>query len=149
MTPTLQPRAKCALVVVALVFVAAGCTRRKRIMQCNRFIDKVNVSLKEINTYTNTPVDDPRFATRMRTLATRFDQLAKAIDAMHITAPELAPHTRRYREMCEHSAAAARHLADAVSHDNGKEVKSADEQFKRIAKNESDLIRQINDACSR
>lgn len=135
--------------LLAALLVPTGCARRTRILQCNRFIDKVNTSLKEINRYTNTRVDDPKLAANMQTLSKLFQQLAKDIDAMQITAPELSPHTKRYREMCEESAAAARHLADAVSKDDIAEAKAADKEFKRVVKSEGELIREINTVCSR
>ncbi len=145
-----SPRTGWALLfAVALSLTTAGCARRKRIMECNHFIDKVNLSLREINKYTKTRADDPKLETNMRTLAKLFKKLATDIQAMHISSPGLAPHTRRYREMCEHSATAALHLADAVSKDDVKEVKSADLEFKGVVKSESELIRKINGVCSR
>lgn len=85
----------------------------------------------------------------MRTLSKLFEQLAKDIDAMHVSAPKLAPEVKRYRDMCKQSALAARHLADAVSKDDVKEAQSADKEFKRVVKDESQLIRKINSVCSR
>ncbi len=147
--PSLLRAAWVLPLAIALALGGSGCARRKRILECNRFIEKVNGSLGEINKYTNTPVDDPKLAGNMRTLSKLFEQLAKDIDAMQITAPELAPETKRYRDMCEHSATAARHLADAVSKDDVKEAKAADKEFKSVVKDESDLIRKINAVCSR
>ncbi len=137
------------LPVLALALTTSGCARRKRLLECNRFIQKTNGSLEEINKYTNTPPHDPKLATNMHTLSKLFEQLAKDIDAMHITAPELAPETKRYRDMCQQSAEAARHLADAVDKDNPAEAKSAQQEFKRVVKDESDLIQRINKVCAR
>lgn len=137
------------LPALALAVAASGCARRKRLLECTRFIDKTNASLKEINKYTNTPVHDPKLAANMRTLSKLFEQLAKDIDAMHISSPALAPETKRYRDMCEHSATAARHLADAVSHKNVAEAKTAEHEFKHVVKDESDLIQRINKVCAR
>ena len=137
------------ILAVSFALVMPGCARRKRIQECNQFIDKVNSSLKEINRYTNTRVDDPKLAENMQTLAKLFEQLAKDIDAMQISAPKLAPNTGRYREMCQESATAARHLSDAVQKDNVEEAKTADKEFKAAVKSEDELIQQINSVCSR
>ena len=137
------------LLAFALALFTSGCARRKRLLECNHFIKQTNASLEEINKYTNTSPKDPKLAANMHTLSKLFEQLAKDIDAMHISAPELAPETKRYRDMCEHSAAAARQLADAVSKDNPAEAKSAEAEFKRVVKDESDLIQRINKVCAR
>ena len=80
-------------------------------------------------------------------LAGRYEDLARQIDALHLTSPELLPRARRYQKLSREAAAALRDVAAAVEKGDNEAARQRRVQFDDIARGETPLVTDINAVC--
>jgi hypothetical protein len=82
-----------------------------------------------------------------RALAERYDDLAKRIDALHLSSPELVPRAERYQKLARGAASALRDVAEAVEKGDAEGARKRRVEFDDIARAEAPLVADINGVC--
>jgi hypothetical protein len=136
-------------VLLCMVLLGAtGCGKFKRAKECNAFIDKVNVALKDIEKRTSAPEGDEKAAVgEMRELAKLYEKLSQDIAALGITSQELKKQAADYQQMATKAAGTARQVADAIEGKDIEKATAAQKQFDLIVKEEDQLVSSINQLC--
>ena len=93
------------------------------------------------------PVASAAASAESRRLAERYDSLAKRIDELHLTSPELLPRAARYQKLSREAAAALRDVAAAVEQGDAEGARQRRVQFDDIARGEAPLVADINSLC--
>lgn len=80
-------------------------------------------------------------------LADRYDELARRIDALHLTSAELVPRAERYQKLARGAATALRDVAASVEKGDAEGARQRRIEFDDIARAEAPLVVDINDVC--
>lgn len=86
-------------------------------------------------------------AVESRSLADRYDDLGKRIDALALTSPELLPRAQRYQKLAGEAAAALRDVAEAVEKGEAARARQRRVKFDDLSRNEAPLVAEINRVC--
>jgi len=86
-------------------------------------------------------------STESRALAERYEDLARRIDALKLTSPELLPRATRYQKLAREAAAALRDVAGAVEKGDGERARARRVEFDDLARGEAPLVADINAVC--
>ena len=82
-----------------------------------------------------------------RRLSERYDDLARRIDALQLSSPELTPRAARYQKLAREAAAALRDVARAVEGGDAEGARRRRIEFDDIARGEAPLVADINALC--
>jgi alpha-beta hydrolase superfamily lysophospholipase len=94
------------------------------------------------------PVPSPSAAAvESRSLADRYDDLGKRIDALALTSPELLPRAQRYQKLAREAATALRDVAEAVENGEAARARQRRVKFDDLSRNEAPLVAEINGIC--
>ena len=134
-------------VCVALaLFGLFGC--KKRGEECQRFIGTVNRTLREIDARPQPKPDDlPAVIKHRAALAKQYFALAQEVSQLPLTEPALVSRAKRYSELAKAAGSALGDAVKAIKARDPDKAKESQERFDRVAKEESALVREINDMC--
>jgi hypothetical protein len=141
----LRPGALPVLLGLSLL----GCGKFQTARECGTFLDTVKAWRNQAaKTDPSGPAPSPATASvESRVLAERYDDLAKRIDGLHLTSPELVPRATRYQKLSREAAAALREVAEAVEKGDADAARRRRVKFDDIAHGEGRLVADINGIC--
>lgn len=126
-----------------------GCSKFQTARECGVFVEAIKVwKAQAPATAGRAPTPSPSLASaESRALADRYDELARRIDDLHLTSPELAPRAARYQKLAREAATALRDVAQAVERSDAETARRRRVEFDDIASGEAPLVADINDVC--
>jgi hypothetical protein len=129
--------------------VVAGCSKFQTARECGTFVGAIKTWKGQAPAAAaSTPAPSPSAAwVESRALAERYDELAKRIDALHLSSPELVPRAERYQKLARGAASALRDVAEAVEKGDAEGARKRRVEFDDIARAEAPLVADINGVC--
>jgi len=125
---------------------SAGCQKRGE--ECQRFIGTVNRTLREIDGSPQPKPDDlPAVAAHRALLAKKYAVLSEEVTRLPLTEPELIQRAQRYSKLAQAAGAALTEGVTAVKARDPAKAKQSQERFDRVAKQEAELVMEINNLC--
>ncbi len=136
---------------MALPLLALGCAKFQTARECGTFVEAIRTwkgqAPKAAPAAVAAPTSPAEASVESLALATRYDDLAKRIDALRLSSPELVPRAQRYQKLAREAAAALRDVADAVAKGDPEGARDRRVQFDDIARGETPLVADINVIC--
>ncbi|HYQ14483.1 MAG TPA: hypothetical protein VEQ58_01955 [Polyangiaceae bacterium] len=132
---------------------ALGCAKFQTARECGSFVEAISQwrgqGASAAPSSSAAPSAAPRAAPPpdSRALAERYDDLAKRIDALKLTSPELVPRAVRYQKLAREAAGALRDVAAAVEKGDAEKARRRRVEFDDIARGEAPLVADINAVC--
>lgn len=135
--------------MVALLLAAGGCAKFQTARECGTFVSAIKAWKGQAPASSaSAPAPTPSAAwAESRALAERYDELAKRIDGLHLSSPELVPRAERYQKLARGAASALRDVADAVEKGDAEGARKRRVEFDDIARAEAPLVADINGVC--
>lgn len=135
--------------MLSLLLLLGGCAKFQTARECGAFVSTINgwkgqAPRPLASATASTP---SAAALESRTLAERYDDLAKRIDALALTSPELLPRAQRYQKLAREAAAALRDVAEAVEKGAPARARQRRVAFDDLARGEAPLVAEINGVC--
>jgi hypothetical protein len=125
-----------------------GCSKFQTARECGTFVTAIKAWKTQAAPAASAPAASSSAASvASLALANRYDDLAKRIDALHLTSPELVPRASRYQKLAREAAAALRDVAGAVQKGDNEAALQRRIQFDDIARGEAPLVADINTVC--
>lgn len=140
-----QPTGKETGIAAALLLaVLLGCGTVKKAQECKELTTKVNAAVAEIQAL-NTGQNDPKQLAKMADAAEKHaDELSK----MKIEHEDLKAPVESYVQMWRDMAKYSRQAVDALGSQDLKSGLEAANKLKEVTSQESQLVNQLNTACS-
>ncbi len=136
---------------MALPLSALGCAKFQTARECGTFVEAIRTwkgqAPKAAPSAVAAPTSPAEASVESLALAARYDDLAKRIDALRLSSPELVPRAQRYQKLAREAAAALRDVADAVAKGDPEGARDRRVQFDDIARGETPLVADINVIC--
>lgn len=128
---------------------ALGCSKFQTARECGTFVSAIKAWKGQAPaSAAAVPAASPSApSVESLALADRYDDLAKRIDGLHLTSPELVPRAQRYQKLSREAAAALRDVAAAVKKGDSEGARQRRVQFDDIARGEAPLVADINGVC--
>ncbi|MDI1475411.1 hypothetical protein [Polyangium sp. y55x31] len=120
--------------------------RTDKARECDAVIAIINKGIKDLNAPSNEG-DDPTGAKQLRAMADTLDAVARDIEAVDVTRPELGRKVTDYGDMARDTAKAARDLARASEAKDARGIKAAQSALDTAVKREDPLVDSINAYC--
>ena len=135
--------------VVLGALSALGCAKFQTARECGTFVAAIKAWKGQAPaTSVSAAAASPSAASvESLALAQRYDDLARRIDALGLTSPELVPRALRYQKLSREAAAALRDVAEAVKKGDAEGARRRRIQFDDIARGETPLVADINGVC--
>lgn len=138
------------MLAVGLALSGPGCAKFQTARECGAFVEAIKAwKAKAPKTAASAaaPASPAQASVESLALAERYDDLAKRIDALHLSSDELVPRAVRYQKLSREAAAALREVADAVGKGDAEGARKRRVQFDDIASGEAPLVADINAIC--
>lgn len=133
---------------LACLGLCVGSACQTRAQECQQFIGRVNQSLREMDARPQPKADDlAAIANHRKLLAERYRDLAKEVQALALTEPELVSRAKQYAGLAEQASAALSQGAKALNDQNPEAAEASQQQFDRVAEQEAVLVAEINRFC--
>ena len=128
---------------------ALGCAKFQTARECGSFVEAIEQWRGQAPRGAPVPPAASPSAASLdsRALADRYDDLAKRIDALKLTSPELVPRAERYQKLAREAAGALRDVATAVEKGDAEKARRRRVEFDDIAHGEAPLVADINGVC--
>jgi hypothetical protein len=131
------------------LLLLGGCAKFQTAHECGAFVSAINgwkgqAPKPLASAAASTP---SAAAIESRTLAERYEELAKRIDALALTSPELLPRAQRYQKLAREASAALRDVAEAVEKGEAARARRRRVEFDDLARGETPLVAEINGIC--
>jgi hypothetical protein len=127
-----------------------GCAKFQTARECGSFVSAIQTwkSQAPRPAASGSPLPSPSAAAvESRSLADRYDELAKRIDALGLTSAQLLPHAQSYQKLSREAAAALRDVAEAVEKGDAARARQRRIEFDDLARGEAPLVAEINRVC--
>lgn len=130
--------------LVLLGSIACG----KRAEECDKFIGTVNRTLREIDARPQPKADDlEAVAKHRKALAAKYEALAGDVLKLPLTEPELVQRAERYSTLARAAGKALSMGVKALDERDQKAADASQARFESVAKQEAELVREINRLC--
>lgn len=131
------------------MLLLGGCAKFQTARECGSFVSAINGWKGQAprTSASAAPPTPAAAAVESRTLAERYDDLAKRIDGLALTSPELLPRAQRYQKLAREAAAALRDVADAVEKGDAARARQRRVEFDDLSRGEAPLVAEINRVC--
>lgn len=135
--------------LLAALFVAAGCGRFRKAKECEVLAKAVSAWLAKQPTPSGASAEPKQLAAETRVTAQRYDELDRELGALDIKSRDLVRRVAAYRKIATQSAHALRDVADALEHANFELARRKRVEFDETTKAEASLVAEINAECRR
>jgi hypothetical protein len=132
---------------LVLSLAALGCAKFQTARECGSFVEAIKLWRGQAPAAASAAASHSAASVDSRALADRYDDLAKRIDALKLTSPELVPRATRYQKLSREAAAALRDVAAAVEKGDAERARRRRIEFDDIAKDEAPVVADINALC--
>lgn len=128
---------------------ALGCAKFQTARECGTFVNAIEQWRGQAKAAPSASAAPSPSAASVDSsaLADRYDDLAKRIDALKLTSPELVPRAERYQKLAREAARALRDVAAAVEKGDAEKARRRRIEFDDIARGEAPLVADINGVC--
>lgn len=125
-----------------------GCAKFQTVRECGAFIEVIRTwKGKALPAPPSAAASPAAAAVESLALADRYDDLARRIDALHLSSPDLVPRAVRYQKLSREAAAALREVADEVGKGDAEAARKRRVRFDDLARGEAPLVADINAIC--
>lgn len=134
-----------------MAFGSLGCAKFQTARECGAFVEAIRTwkgqAPRASASAAALPASPAKASVESLALAERYDDLARRIDALHLSSAELVPRASHYQKLAREAAAALRDVADAVGKGDAEGARKRRVQFDDIARGEAPLVADINAVC--
>jgi hypothetical protein len=140
------------LLAVACGVGLTGCAKFQTARECGSFVAAINdwkgqAPKPVASAPRENPATPAAAASESRSLALRYEDLARRIDSLHLGSADLLPPAQRYQRLAREAAGALRDVADAVEKDDQSAARARRIEFEDLASGEAALVGEINRIC--
>lgn len=131
------------------MLLACGCAKFQTARECGVFVAAMNEwkaagAKRPPAAASRSPAEASAEA---RSLAERYERLARKIDDLRLTSSDLVPRAGRYQKLSREAAAALRDVAFAVETGKAEAARRRRIEFDDLALGEAALVAEINAVC--